>query len=181
MRIRTLILALLGTIGAVQLLDAQYIRIGNAEAIPNWLALGTSMARGSKVSRRIKSILEGRVGLARSMRGFSWAIMLAVAVPAVYGASAFQLTSVLKTPPSPYASMSQSDGYRAILADGWTLTSDGAAKLESDLKRDPENLAARIRLLSYYTQYMALPELRSKHLLWLIEHPPRFGCFPAKL
>jgi len=177
MRIRTLILALLGTIGAVQLLDAQYIRIGNAEAIPNWLALGTSMARGSKVSRRIKSILKGRVGLARSMRGFSWAIMLAVAVPAVYGASAFQLTSVLKTPPSPYASMSQSDGYRAILADGWTLTSDGAAKLESDLKRDPENLAARIRLLSYYTQYMVLPELRSKHLLWLIEHHPDSDVF----
>src|SRR5262245_58271378 len=35
MRIRTLILALLGTIGAVRLLDAQYIRVGNAEAIPN--------------------------------------------------------------------------------------------------------------------------------------------------
>jgi TonB family protein len=32
---RTLILALLGTIGAVRLLDAQYIRLGNAEAIPN--------------------------------------------------------------------------------------------------------------------------------------------------
>src|SRR5262245_4143316 len=35
MRIRTLIFALLGTIGAVPSLDAQYIRIGNAEAIPN--------------------------------------------------------------------------------------------------------------------------------------------------
>src|SRR5215470_4494990 len=35
MRIRTLILAVLGTIGAVRLLDAQYIRIGNTEAIPN--------------------------------------------------------------------------------------------------------------------------------------------------
>src|SRR5262245_38543591 len=35
MRIRTLIFAMLGTIGAVPSLDAQYIRIGNAEAIPN--------------------------------------------------------------------------------------------------------------------------------------------------
>src|SRR5262245_47976374 len=35
MRIRTLTLALLGTIGAARLLDAQYIRIGNADAIPN--------------------------------------------------------------------------------------------------------------------------------------------------
>ena len=35
MRIRTLILALLRTIGAAGSLDAQYIRIGNVEAIPN--------------------------------------------------------------------------------------------------------------------------------------------------
>jgi hypothetical protein len=108
---------------------------------------------------------------------FFWAIMLTVVVPAMCGASAFQLTSVLKTLPSPYASMSHSDGYRAILADGWTLTSDGAAKLESDVERDPENLAGRIRLLSYYTQYMVLPELRSKHLLWLIEHHPDSDVF----
>ena len=111
------------------------------------------------------------------MRGVSSTIMLAVAVPAMCGVSAFQLTSVLKTPPSPYASMSHIDGVRAILADGWTLTSDGAAKLESDVERDPGNLAARIRLLSYYTQYVVLPELRSKHLLWLIEHHPDSDVF----
>jgi hypothetical protein len=137
----------------------------------------TSMARTSKVGFRINSILEGRVRLTHLMRGFSWIVMLAVAVPAVYGASAFQLTSVLKTPPSPYASMSTIDGVRAILADGWTLTSDGLAKLESDVERDPENLAARIRLLSYYTQYLVLPELRSRHLLWLIEHHPDSDVF----
>jgi len=73
--------------------------------------------------------------------------------------------------------MSHIAGMQAILADGWTLTSDGAAKLESDVERDPENLAGRIRLLSYYTQYMVLPELRSKHLLWLIEHHPDSDVF----
>jgi len=114
------------------------------------------------------------------MRGFSWTIMLAVAVPVVCGASAFQLTSVLKTPPSPYASMSRIDAVRAILADGWTLTSDGASKLESDVEGDPENLAARIRLLSYYTQYVVLPELRSNHLLWLIEHHPDSDVFQLR-
>jgi hypothetical protein len=115
--------------------------------------------------------------LTHSMRGFFWTTMLAVAFPVVYGASAFQVASVLKTPPSPYAAMSHGDGNRAILADGWTLTSDGAAKLESDVERDPENLAARIRLLSYYTQYIVQPELRSKHLLWLIEHHPDSDVF----
>jgi len=66
---------------------------------------------------------------------------------------------------------------RAILADGWTLTPDEAAKLESEVGRDPENVAARIRLLSHYTQYMVLSELRSKHLLWLIEHHPDSDVF----
>jgi hypothetical protein len=109
--------------------------------------------------------------------GFSWTIMLAVSVPAVYGASAFQSASELKTPPSRYASMSRIDAVHAILADGWTLTSDSAAKLEAEVERDPENLAARIRLLSYYTQYIVMPELRSKHLLWLIEHHPDSDIF----
>ena len=53
-RIRILIFALLGTIGAVPFLDAQYIRIGNAEAIPNGadtivgIPYKTRMSRGSK-------------------------------------------------------------------------------------------------------------------------------------
>ena len=115
------------------------------------LVVATSMARTSKVGQRINSILEGRMGLTHSMRHFCWAIMLSVAVPAVYSASAFQLTPVLKTLPSPYASMSYIDGYRAILADGWTLTSDGSAKFESDIERDSENLAVRICFFSYYT------------------------------
>src|SRR5207245_2601805 len=130
------------------------------------VAAATSMARTSKVGRRINRILEDRVSLGHAMRGFSWTVMVTVAAPAVYGASACQLTSVLKTPPSPYASMSHIDGVHAILADGWTLTPDQAAKLESAVERDPANLAARIRLLSYYTQYMVLPEIRSKHLFW---------------
>jgi len=141
------------------------------------VAVPTSMARTSKVGRRINSILEGRVSWSRAMHGFSWALILAVGVPAVYGAGAFQLISVLTTPPSPYASMSHIDGVRAILADGWTLTPDEAAKLESEVGRDPENVAARIRLLSHYTQYMVLSELRSKHLLWLIEHHPDSDVF----
>jgi hypothetical protein len=103
--------------------------------------------------------------------------MLAVVVPVVYGAGAFQVAPVLKTSPSPYAALSHIDGVHAILADGWTLTSDGAAKLESNMERDPENLAVHIRLLSYYTQYIVQPELRTKHLLWLIERHPDSDVF----
>jgi hypothetical protein len=73
--------------------------------------------------------------------------------------------------------MSRNEGVLAILADGWKLTSASAAKLEADVERDPENLNAHIRLLSYYTQYIVEPELRSKHLLWLIERHPDSDVF----
>ena len=116
----------------------------------------------------------------RKVQHAIWSIavigMLAVAVR-VHGAGASQRTATLKTPPSPYASMSHIDAVRAILADGWTLTSDAAAKLETELERDAENLPARIRLLSYYTQHVLLPESRAKHLLWLIEHHPDWDVF----
>jgi hypothetical protein len=111
------------------------------------------------------------------MRGLYGVIMLVVAVPVIYGAGAFQLSTALNTPPSRYASMTHTDGVRAILADGWTLTADEAAKLESDVDRNAEDLHDRIRLLSYYTQHMVLPELRAKHLLWLIEHHPDSDVF----
>lgn len=67
--------------------------------------------------------------------------------------------------------MTPIDATRAILADGWKLSAAEAAQLESDLERDPENVSARIRLLSYYTQFL-LTEPRTKHLLWLIENHP---------
>jgi hypothetical protein len=141
------------------------------------VAVATSMARTSRMGRRIDNILEGRAGQGHAMRGFYWAVMLAVAVPALYAASSFQLTAALKTPPSPYASMPHVDAVRAILADGWTLTAGEAAKLEQHVERDPEDLKARIRLLSYYTQYIVQPELRSKHLLWLVERHPDSDVF----
>jgi len=137
----------------------------------------TSMARTSKAGRRIDRILQGHVNLNPSMGWVSSTLVLVFAVPAVYSAAVFQLGAELKTAPSRYASMSHIDGARAILADGWTLTADEAAKFESQLEREPENLLLRIRLLSYYTQHIVHPELRSKHLLWMIEHHPDSDVF----
>jgi hypothetical protein len=141
------------------------------------LPLATSMARTSKVARRINRILEGGGRLNRAVSGLSWAVMLAVATPAAYAVSAVQLSPALNTPPSTYGLMPHREGYQAIMSDGWTLTADEAVKLESEIERDPENLAARVRLLSYYTQYIVELELRSKHLLWLIEHHPDSDVF----
>jgi hypothetical protein len=66
---------------------------------------------------------------------------------------------------------------RAILSDGWNLTTAEAVSLESELQQDPENLSARIRLISHYTQRMVQPERRTAHLLWLIEHHPDLDVF----
>lgn len=146
----------------------------------------TSMARGSKVGRRINGILEGRAGSSGAMGSLARGLMLVFAVPAVFAAASFQLAApaqeaqLAKSPLSRYSSMPRVDAARAVLADGWTLTATEAAKLESELERDPENLSARIRLLSYYTQHIISPELRSKHLLWLIEHHPDSDVFQLR-
>jgi beta-lactamase regulating signal transducer with metallopeptidase domain len=80
------------------------------------------------------------------------------------------------SPTSPYSSTSL-EASRAILSDGWNLTTAEAVSLESELQQDPENLSARIRLISHYTQRMVQPERRTAHLLWLIEHHPDLDVF----
>jgi hypothetical protein len=102
-------------------------------------------------------------------------------MPALYAAGTFEFqVPLLKTPPTPYSSMSHIDGVRAVLADGWTLNADGAAKLEAELFRNPEDLAIRIRLLSYYTQWLISPDARTRHLLWLIGHHPDSDIFQLR-
>ena len=91
MRIRTLILALLGTIGAVRLLDAQYIRIriGNADAIPNGAirpptilkstpALYTDAARTHSIEGTVTILAEvgraGEVKYTRVLKGLGFGL-----------------------------------------------------------------------------------------------------------
>src|SRR5262245_3872742 len=71
---------------------------------------------------------------------------------------------------------SKADAQQAILAEGWHTTPDEARKLEEQLAAQPDNLPFRIRLLSYYTQYM-ISKPRTTHLLWMIEHHPDADVF----
>lgn len=66
--------------------------------------------------------------------------------------------------------------YLSILADGWKTTSDVAAQLESDIIKNPHNIAARTRLISYYYQQM-IADRRARHVLWLIEEHPEAEIF----
>jgi hypothetical protein len=51
-----------------------------------------------------------------------------------------------------------------------------AASLDDELVRDPDNVAARVRLISYYHQQM-IAEPRARHILWLIENHPEAEVF----
>jgi tetratricopeptide (TPR) repeat protein len=58
------------------------------------------------------------------------------------------------------------------------ITAQDAAALEAGLTTNPDNLAARERLIKYYfyemiaSQSSVLEEKREKHVFWLIEHHP---------
>jgi hypothetical protein len=59
---------------------------------------------------------------------------------------------------------------------GWNMTPVEAAKSESELARDPENLPSRLRLMSYYGQRIENDAL-VRHLVWLVEHHPDADLF----
>lgn len=64
----------------------------------------------------------------------------------------------------------------AILADGWKTTPADAERMEAELARDPEALPLRIRLISYYSQYI-ISGPRLRHIFWLIENHPDADAF----
>ena len=101
----------------------------------------------------------------------AWARILAVAVPVIYGAAALQLAGQVpsRVDTSPL-------NHRQILEEGWNLKPEGAAQMEADLARRPEDLKTRVILMSYYYQKM-MPEPRARLLLWLIENHPDSGVF----
>jgi hypothetical protein len=82
-------------------------------------------------------------------------------------------------PPAP-EQVQRTGRLRAILAEGWKITPAEAARLETDLAHNPQNLPLRVRLISYYFQYM-LNEPRARHVLWLIENHPDADAFEDAL
>jgi hypothetical protein len=57
------------------------------------------------------------------------------------------------------------------MVEGWQLKPSEAERLESKLAQDPDNLPLRLRLMSYYAQYL-MADAHASHVLWLIEHHP---------
>jgi TonB family protein len=128
------------------------------------LACGVAMARTAKVSRRIDRILELRTPGPGIMKKSAWIAVLACALPLVYGAAALQVGQ-----PAPQSE--PSSGIAQLLTDGSKLSAPEAQQLEQQLTRDPEDLAARAKLIAYYFMN-TIPHPRLEHIFWLIEHHP---------
>lgn len=125
---------------------------------------GVAMARSSNVSRRIDRILETRQLAPGILRKSAWAAVLACALPLVYSAAALQVSPRTdERAPNP--------GLAQLIAAGSNLSAAEARQIEEQLLRDPEDLAARAKLISYYVLNQIV-EPRLQHVFWLIEHHP---------
>ena len=109
-------------------------------------------------------------------RGF-WAGILCVvgSIPSLDGQTAYRPYAILG-PARTSETMARSERLQAILWEGWKLGAAEAAQLEMQLSNDLENLPARLRLISYYTQFLH-EDLRTRHILWLIENHPEADAF----
>jgi len=65
---------------------------------------------------------------------------------------------------------------RAILVEGWKITPAEAVQLEEKLAKDSEDLALRLRLMSYYVQQV-MHEKHAAHVVWLIQNHPDAEAF----
>lgn len=127
---------------------------------------GVAMARSAKVTRRIDCILAVRRPGPALLSSKTWAAIVACALPVVYGAAALQVAPSSSEPGAH-------PGLAQLLTEGSKLSPAEAQQLEEQLRRDPEDLAARGKLISYY--FSTVPQQRQPrldHVYWLIEHHP---------
>jgi len=125
---------------------------------------GVAMARTAKVSHRIDRILALRQPGPAIIGKRMWAAIALCALPLVYSAAALQVAQI---PPSPDVH----PGLAELLTEGSKLSAAQAQELEEQLTRDPGDLAARGKLISYYI-WNANDHPRLEHVHWLIQHNP---------
>jgi len=128
------------------------------------LNYGVAMARTAKVSRRIDRILALRQPSPAVVSAKTWIAIAACALPLVCSVAALQLAQTPSTP-------NMRPGIAQLWTEGSKLTAAEAQQLEDHLARDPEDLAPRGKLISYYREH-AMDAPRMQHLSWLVEHHP---------
>ncbi len=128
------------------------------------VSYGVAMARSAKVSRRIDRILAVHRPGPALVTSKTWAVIVACALPLIYSAAALQV----EQPPS---APGVHPGLAQLLTEGSKLSPAEAQQLEEQLARDPDDLAARGKLISYY-KWNAMDGMRHQHVYWLIQHHP---------
>jgi hypothetical protein len=126
----------------------------------------------------MEKILDGRVVWGWAGACGACFLILGLAVPAALTAVAPQLKQPVpeKRPVPATSSEADRETFLALLCKGWELKPAEAVRLESQLVRDPDDVAVRAHLISYYYQQM-ITEPRTRHILWLIENHPDAEVF----
>ena len=123
-----------------------------------------AMARTPNVSHRINRILELRRPAPGILNKTTWTAIVVCALPLVYSAAALQLSQ-------PAPRRITNPGLAQLLTEGSKLSAVEAQQIEQQLVRDPEDLDARARLMSYYVNN-GREDASRNHTFWLIEHHP---------
>jgi TonB family protein len=147
------------------LLDmAAAVRAGRGRLV--WEAM--AMARPNDVRRRIELALDETRRLAPGLSKARWAALALACAPLAYSAAAVRLAQ----PEAPQAPTVTLQGtYLQNLVAGGQLTAAQVEEIEARLRRDPEDLEARGKVISYYFQ-KGIRQPRLDHIFWLIEHHP---------
>ena len=146
---------------AQALLDmAAAVKTGQGRLV--WDAM--AMAKGKEVRMRIERILDDSRQIPRGLTRSRWLMLVAASLPLIY------LSAALR--PVPAAARDQTPAAIAgLLQHHPTLTAGDAAQLEQYLITDPNDLAAREKLVLYYFS-TGVREPRLSHIYWLIANHP---------
>jgi TonB family protein len=150
------------------LLDmAAAVRAGRGRLV--WEAM--AMARPNDVRRRMELVLDETRRLAPGLSKARWAALALVCAPLAYSAAAVQFAQPEAPPTQNNPAIILEGTYLKSLVAGNQLTAAQAEEIEVRLRKEPEDLEARSKVIAYYF-LNAIRQPRLDHIFWLIEHHP---------
>ncbi|MGJ5819392.1 M56 family metallopeptidase [Paludibaculum fermentans] len=127
----------------------------------------TAMARSSKVVGRIERILEGELMWSQAMTKTAWVVLLALALPVLYAASALEPFEPPALSTGTFGPLPPS----STVVAGGDMTAAEAAMLEARVTRNSRDIDARLLITGYYFRHAATEQYRQQ-LLWMVENAP---------
>jgi beta-lactamase regulating signal transducer with metallopeptidase domain len=139
---------------------------------------GIAVSGNGQLKDRVDRLLAGRPWPSTS-RGKKILVACACVLAVAIAAACRPTTQAQELQPDPAVSerLAKQKARDELIKAARALTPEQVAQLEAAVSRNPEDLAARERLLIYYADYQrkldaAAIAARRAHVLWLIEHHP---------